>query len=75
MLGNGVKLLIGVSGSWGDKEKIMTEREAAVCSCDLWEWEGGKNLFTLRLQRKSRPKPSSPQVQESLLQTLPRGCT
>lgn len=64
-LGNGVKLLIGVSGSWGDT-RIMTERGAVVCSCEL-DREGGGRTFSLsRLQRKSRPKPSSPQVQEEV---------
>ena len=42
-LGNGVKLLVGVSGIWGDT-RIMTERGTEACSCDL-DREGGRRTF------------------------------
>ena len=64
-LGNGVKLLVGVSGSWGDT-RIMTERGTEACSCDL-DREGGRRTFSFsRLQRISRPKPSGLQIQEEV---------
>lgn len=68
MLGNGVKLLIGVSGSWGDT-KIMTERERCVpVICGVEEEPFHSPGF--REIDPSHPAPRSRRLLQALPTTL-----